>query len=614
MTIKDVKKLIDISTVPPKPGCYIFYDVKGKVIYVGKARNLKNRLKAYLQVSDSRYHIRFLLQKAEKIDYIITESEKEALLLENNLIKEHKPRYNIRLKDDKNFLSLRLHPQEKFPRLTFVRRPKKDGALYFGPYQVASAIRETYRQLHSIVPLRRCSDNTLANRTRPCIYYEIGTCLAPCVGKITEEEYAKLVQQAILILQGKAETLERELLREIELEASNLNFERAAQLRDRLFALRKIMEPQKSVLTHSYDSIDAWGIYKSERTVFIHILFYRSGKLTGSHSMSLDFPIENPLEETIGNIILNTYSQMLPPPSEILISYDLEEAKALEQILTENSGRKVVINFPKKGVKKDILELALKNAEAKYIEELKIQSSKATALQEIQKIFHLPKLPLRIECFDASTLQGNQTVVGMVTFENASPRKEHYRRFEISTEKLHDDYYAIRDALIRRFTHLIDLPQPDLIMIDGGKGHLNVAISALTELNINYIPCISIAKANPTDEAKRSLKHTDRFFIPNRVNPIVIKPTHNPALLLLQQIRDEAHRFSLKYHRTKRLKKEFEVSLNIPGIGKQKIQRLLKHFKSIEKIKNASIDELANVEGISNKTAKIIYNYFNSSN
>ncbi|MCX8064264.1 MAG: excinuclease ABC subunit UvrC [Candidatus Hydrogenedentes bacterium] len=610
MTVNGEKKLIDISIVPSKPGCYLFFDNKGKAIYVGKARNLKNRIKAYLQASDSRYHIRFLLQKAVKIDYIVTENEKEALLLENNLIKEHKPKYNIRLKDDKNFLSLRLDPKEKFPRLTFVRKPKKDGALYFGPYQVASAIRDTYRQLHNIVPLRRCSDNTLSNRTRPCIYYEIGTCLAPCVGKISEKEYADLVQQAIFVLQGKADVLEKELLEQIEREVSNLNFERAAQLRDRLYALKKIMEPQKSVLAHSHNSIDAWGIYKSEKIIFIHILFYRGGKLTGSYSISLESPIDSPIEETIGNIILNAYLQMFSPPTEILISLDIEEIKALEQVLTENFGRKIKINSPKKGIKRDILELALKNAEAKYIEELKIQSSKALILQEIQRIFSLPKLPLRIECFDASTLQGNQTVVGMVTYENASPKKMHYRRFEISTEKVHDDYFAIRDALIRRFTHLTDLPLPDLLMIDGGKGHLNVALAVLSELNLNHIPCVSIAKTHSNSRAKSTLKQTDRFFIPNRVNPIIIKPYHSPALLLMQQIRDEAHRFAIKYHRTKKINKAFEISFSIPGVGKLKIQRLLNHFKSIDKIKSATVNELMQIKGISEKTAKIIYNYF----
>jgi len=612
MTSNVEKKLIDITTVPSKPGCYLFYDDKGKVIYVGKARNLKNRIRTYLQTNDSRYHVQFLLQKAEKIDYIITESEKEAILLENNLIKQHKPRYNIRLKDDKNFLSLRINPQEKFPRLTFVRRPKKDGALYFGPYQVASAIRETYRYLHSVVPLRRCSDTNFSNRTRPCIYYEIGTCLAPCVGKISEEEYKNLVQQAILVLQGKAKVLEKELLKQIEVEASKLNFELAAQLRDRLYALRKIMEPQKSVLTEAYNSIDAWGIYKSEKSVFIQILFYRDGKLTTSHSISFDLPIENPIEEVFSNILLNTYTQIFPPPSELLIPINIEELEALEQILTEHSNRKVKITVPKKGVKREILELAIRNAEAKYIEELKLQSSKATLLQEIQKIFSLPKLPFRIECFDASTHQGYQTVVGMIVFENATPKKEHYRKFEITTEKKHDDYYAIRDALIRRFTHLTDLPHPDLLIIDGGKGHLNVALSVLTDLNLTHIPCISIAKARYESVAKARSQKIDKFFLPNRVNPIIIKPKHSPTLLLLQQIRDEAHRFAIKYHRAKKIKKNLEVPIKIPGIGKQKIQKLLEYFKSIDNIKNATIPELNKVEGIGEKMAEIIYNYFHN--
>jgi len=548
-------KLINLELVPTNPGCYLFYDNKGKIIYIGKANNLRSRIRTYLQNADNRYHIRFLLSRAQRIDYIITNSEREALLLENTLIKRHKPRYNIRLKDDKNYLSLRLDPSDDFPRLTFVRKPKKDNALYFGPFHSASTIREVYKQLHFIVPLRRCSDGNFHNRTRPCLYYQMGTCPAPCVNYISKEQYSELVQQAILLLQGKAETLEKELSQQIKRLSEKLEFEQAGLIRDRLFALRKIMEPQQTILFNQSRNIDVWGIYSSDNNAVIHILFYQNGKLVGSRAFSIVIPIEIPLNEFLSSILLDVYTQKLPVPAEILLPVEIDDVNSLTELLIEKTGKKVQMIHPKRGIKEELLKLASKNAEAKFLEERKLQASKGMVLQEIQKLLHLPKIPKRIECFDASTFQGDSTVVGMVVFENGIPNKSHYRRFAIDITDANDDYYALRNALTRRYTDLTDLPMPDLLLIDGGKGQLNVATSVLNDLKITEIVCASIAKARTYPTKDMAISTQDRFFIPNRSNPIIIRSKNSPALLLLQQIRDETHRFSIQYHRKRRSQK-----------------------------------------------------------
>lgn len=607
------KKIIDLNTIPTSPGCYLFYDEKGKVIYVGKSNNLRARIRTYYQLNDTRYHIRFLISKAHKIDYLITKNEKEALLLENTLIKQHKPRYNIRLKDDKNFLSLRIDPSEKYPRLTFVRKPKNDNALYFGPFHVASAIRELYKQLHFVVPLRRCSDNMFNNRTRPCLYYQLGTCPAPCVGYINEDDYAKLVNQAILVLQGNTEALEKELTLEIKKEAEQLHFEKAGLLRDRLFALRKIMEPQKTILNNYSRNIDVWGFYSSDKIAVFLILFYQEGKLIGSYNFTIKLPTEIPISEFLSSLLLELYTHNLSVPEEILLPIHIQETSQLETILTEKKGTKVKITSSTKGKNTELLDLALKNAETKFREEYNLQTNQGAILQEIQNILHIPRIPIRIECFDASTLQGNNTVVGMVVFENGIPKKSDYRRFSTKTSNINDDYFALRDALTRRFRDLTDLPLPDLLLIDGGKGQLNVALSVLNDLSISDVYCVSIAKARNYSFSKNNSSSQERFFTPNRCNPIIIKNKTSNALLLLQRIRDETHRFSIQYHRKKRLVKDLSSSINISGLGKNTIEKLLKHFKSFDKIRNASIQELKYVKGIGDTLATLIYNYFQTS-
>lgn len=602
--------LVNIDSVPTSPGCYIFFDDKNKVIYVGKANNLKARIRSYLQNTDTRFHVRFLISKARKVEFIVTTTEREALLLENTLIKQYKPRYNIRLKDDKNYLSLRINPSEDYPRLTFTRKPKKDNAVYFGPFHSASTIREIYKQLHSIVPLRRCSDNNFRNRTRPCLYYDVGTCLAPCVRLISKEQYSELVQQAILLLQGKTDALEKEFLRQIKQLSDELKFEQAGMVRDRLLALRKILEPQRMLLFSHSHNIDVWGIYTSENHLVIYILFYKEGKLIGSRSFSSTIPLDMPLSEYLGSLILEIYTQKLSPPEEILIPVDIEEVKSLTEVLFLQTGKKISIVFPKRGKKEELIKLACKNAESKFLGEKQLQTSRGAILQEIQKLLHLPKIPRRIECFDASTYQGDNTVVGMVVFENGIAYKPHYRKFSIKKENIHDDYYALREALIRRFTDLTDIPLPDLLLIDGGKGQLNIALAVVNDLNIPEVFCAGIAKARNRPSKNQPISTQDRFFIPNRANPIIVHSKTSPAFLLLQQIRDEAHRFAIQYQRKKKLKMDLTPQIKIPGVGAQKYKQFLIKFKSLENLKNASVEELSGIPGIGFKLANQIYQYF----
>lgn len=602
--------LINIDKIPTSSGCYIFYDEKSKVIYVGKANNLRSRIRSYLQNTDTRYHVRFLISKTQKIDYMVTDTEREALLLENTLIKQYKPRYNIRLKDDKNYLSLRIDPSEDFPRLTFTRKPKKDTAVYFGPFHSASTIRDVYKHLHYIVPLRRCTDNNFRNRTRPCLYYELGTCLAPCVHRISKEQYSELVQQAILLLQGKMDILEQEFLQQIKKFSEELQFEQAGIVRDRLFALRKIMEPQKTLIFNQSHNVDVWGIYISDNHLVIYILFYKEGKLIGSRTFNLNIPIEIPLSEFFGSLILETYTQKLPIPQEILLPVKIKEIKTLSELFFSKTGKKVLILCPQHGEKEELVKLACKNAESKFLEEKELQTNKGAILQEIQRMLHLSKIPKRIECFDASTYQGDNTVVGMVVFENGIAFKSHYRKFSIKKENIHDDYYSLREALTRRFRDLTDIPLPDLLLIDGGKGQLGVAVSVLNDLNIKDISCVGMAKARNKPSNKNFFSTQDRFFIPNRSNPIIIQSKNSPALLLLQQIRDEAHRFAIQYQRKKKLKTDLTSNIKIPGIGTNKFNQLLSKFKSVENLKNATIEQLMDVEGIGPYLAIKIYKYF----
>lgn len=595
----------DADAAPTTPGCYIMRDEADKIMYIGKAKNLRARIRNYINESDSRYSVKFLMRRVASIEYIRVSSEKEALLLENTLIKAHKPRYNVRLRDDKTYVSLRLDPTENFPRLTVVRRRKKDKARYFGPYHDTRAARETIKRLQKLVPLRVCSNHVLANRTRPCIYYQIKQCHAPCVGLISKEDYAALVQQALLILEGRSGDLQEQLLKEMNTLSDALRFEEAAVVRDRLRDLHTTMEPQRSVVhgRRARDR-DVFGYYAEGNYLQLHVLYYRNNAMVGGKSFAFD-RIEAPLPELLSSFLLQYYESTPFIPSEILVPIDLEERSILAEIISEQRGAPTTLRVPKQGVLIGLVELASDNARQAFIERKGHEKAIQNTLEEIQQTLHLPVLPNRIECFDISTIQGDTTVAAMVVFERGVPVKSCYRHYMIRSIEGQDDYASMREVIFRRYSKISrqeDLP--DLVLIDGGKGQLNVAHTVLKDLGFDRLACISIAEAR---SGKNNSASFERFFIPGRSNPII--PKQNSSVVrLLSIVRNEAHRFAITYHRKKRSKTRItSVLTTIPGIGSKRARQLLSAFGSVAEIKKASVEQLAAVPSISRNLAQIIH-------
>ncbi len=594
----------DTSTVPTEPGCYIMEDAKGKPIYVGKAKSLRARIRSYINASDSRYSVKFLMRRVSRIQFLVTATEKEALLLENSLIKQHRPRYNVQLKDDKTFISLRIDTRQDFPRITVVRRYKKDGARYFGPYHSASSVRNTLRQLQHLFPLRTCSDNVLNNRTRPCLYYQMKQCVAPCVKYVSRDQYHELLNQVLLILEGKNAVLEQQILAQIGECAAALEFEKAATLRDRLFDLRRMLERQRTVAVPGAEDRDVFGIYHEGNFASIQIIFYRGGKMLGGRNVSFKRQ-EMPLDDLLGSFVLQYYGEAPAIPSEVLVPMDLESAEVLGEILTEQRGGKVQVLWPQRGEKVALVEMANRNAEQSFQEKRLSEAADQDTLKEMMTALKLPKLPERIECFDISTIQGTNTVASMVVFTNGQPDKARYRRFSMKTVDGQDDFASMREVLMRRYTRAIEENDlPDFVLIDGGKGQLGMATAVFKDLGIEDMPHAGIAKSRTQDEGDRS---PERFFVPGRMNPIIL-PQSGPVVQLAARIRNEAHRFAITYHRKKRGKAALSNRLvEIPGIGPKRARVLLSKLGSMTKVREASIEEIAALPGFSEALAADIH-------
>jgi len=592
----------DAAGAPALPGCYLMRDAAGTILYIGKAKNLRARVRNYINESDSRYSVKFLMRRVTSIDYLTVATEKEALLLENTLIKQHKPRYNVRLRDDKTYISIRLDPSEKFPRLTVVHRRGRDGARYFGPYHDTRAARKTVKHLQKLVPLRVCSDHVLANRARPCIYHQIKQCHAPCTGLISEAAYQELVAQALLILEGRSDELEKQLRREMSALSETLRYEEAAALRDRLADLRTTMEPQRSVVQGRTRDRDVFGYHAEGTFLQLQALYYRNNVLVGGNSFPFD-RIETPVEEVLGSFLLQYYEAAPFIPPEILLPMELEEGKVLAELLSEKRGAPTVLRTPKQGVLAGLVELASSNARRAFTERKGHEKAVRNALEEVKNTLHLPETPERIECFDISTIQGDATVAAMVVFENGLPAKNRYRRYSIRNIEGQDDFAAMRETIARRYSRALrEHDLPGLVLIDGGKGHLNAAKAILNDLGLNTLPCAAIAKSRG-GEGESAF---ERFFIPGRSNPIV-PPQNGPVVRLLSGIRDETHRFAITYHRQKRSKARLTSSLlKIPGVGAKRARLLLTAFGSLTGIKEASVEQLAAVPSISVTLAKTI--------
>lgn len=602
----DSKKL---ETYPVQPGVYIMKDGHGHILYVGKANNLRQRLKQYFSPGgDGRIMVPFLILVVEEIDLIVVNSEKEALLLENTLIKKHKPKFNALLKDDKSYIALRITHKKSWPVLQLWRykgKPESE-SLYFGPYTSALAARATFDFLNRLFPLRQCSDQEFARRTRPCILYDMKRCLAPCVGRCTAEEYDSNVQRTIKFLRGQNKDVVEELYNEMHKAADLLQFEQASEFLKIIRQIEATIETQKVSKPLGIDC-DAIGIFRYANDAILFQLIFHGGSLTGSKNYQFSNIIENDVE-LLESFLLQHYESQTDLPHEILLCEQIDDAEIISEIISKDKRRKVSILTPKKGEKKALVEMARNNAEVTYRKEKDQKFLQEKILGEMQALFHLKNFPRRIECFDNSHLSGDEPVSSLVAFTDGKKDSSRYRKYKIKTAAAGDDYGAMREVLTRRCIKGMELNDlPDLMIIDGGKGHLNTVLSILSSLNIVTVDVIGVAKEDSRHDKGSS---AEQIYIPNIKDPILLK-ARSQVLFLIQQIRDEAHRSAITFHRKRRSKQIIKSSLDdIKGIGPQKRKLLLTHFGSIKKLKEASVEELKALKGISNANIKAILDHF----
>lgn len=580
----------------------------GDVLYVGKAKNLRQRVRQYfLPAGDGRVMVPFLIAKVDDIETIIVTSEKEALLLENTLIKKHKPKYNALLKDDKTFIALKLNSRHPWPMIQLVRyhgKPKPDGQ-YFGPYTSAHSARATLDLLQRLFPLRQCSDQEFARRTRPCILYDMKRCIAPCVQRCTKEEYQQYVQRTVRFLKGQDKEVLQDLYEEMHKASENLEFEKAGILYRTIRQIENTVEAQKVDKPLGLD-IDALAIYRQGEEVIISLLIFRSGKLIGSRHYNFTNIAEDD-SELFESFLVQHYEKLGEVPHEILLPVNLEAADTLSDIISQDKKRTARIYAPQRGEKKALVEMAITNAEATFKKEKDAQTIREKTLLEMQEKFHLAHYPRKIECFDNSSISGTMIVSSLVSFKEGVRDTNGYRKYKIRTVESADDYAAMREAMERRYRRAKEENNlPDLLIVDGGKGHLNVALKVMADLNIITVDVISLAK----EEGRHDKGMTsEQVFLPNIKDPILLKKT-SPVLYLLQQIRDEAHRTAIMYHRKVRSKRNLRSSIDeIPGIGPVKRKAVLTHFGSIKKMLESPPEELLKVPSLNGKDRQAILDF-----
>lgn len=611
-----------LKNLPLKPGVYLMKNATGKIIYVGKAKRLRLRVRSYF-TSRADNNPKTLRMRAEvdHIDFIIAENELKALILEETLIKQHKPRYNIALKDDKRYPYIKITWQDAFPRVETTRRIDNDGARYFGPYSAMWAVQNTLRVLRKAFPYLTCDRVITGQDERACLFYDIKLCNAPCIGAVNREEYREMIQELMDVLSGKSEGVEKRLKAKMALAAENLNFEQAAAIRDQLKAIDFITNKHKAVGRNMTDH-DVIALAREDRDATVQIMFIRNGKLIGSDSRSLDNTEDETDETILEQFITQFYADSDNIPNELILPNEVEEARILERWLSDKRNTsKVTINVPQRGDKRKLVELAQENA-IESLQMMRAQFEADTtkheeAMAELQDALALPRIPNRIECYDISTTQGTAIVAARVVFVQGAPRKSEYRRFNIKSvmHEGSDDYQSMREALTRRFTRWKNLQSedadllpdgsdkdetwkllPDLLLIDGGKGQLGIAIEVLAEFGLSErVPLASLAK------------RIEEIFQPHRKESILL-PRRSEALYLVQRVRDEAHRFGITAHRKRRTKMGMASKLEtIPGVGPKRRKALLKHFEnSIDAIKSASVTELTQVSGITKEVALAI--------
>ena len=596
-----------LAALAARPGVYLLKDRRGKVIYVGKAKSLRSRVRTYFRGGDERLQVPFLMQRVGDFESLVTASDKEALILENNLIKQYKPRYNIRLKDDKSYVSVKVTVQDPWPRVLVTRKIVKDGSRYFGPFASAYSVRQTLDTIRKVIPLRTCSDGVFGNRSRPCLEYQIKRCLGPCCLPVDRTRYEAHLREAMMLLSGKRVQLIGQLRATMAQAAEEMRFEDAARLRDRLRAIDRTQERQQAV-THWGGDQDVFGFYREGGFIEAQVLLIREGKLTGNQVYRVD-DFALPDEEVVRAMVTQFYQGSRYIPDEVVLPLDLEDQTVRAEYLSERRGRRVEILFPQRGDRVRLLEMARDNAQQTFRERYESERHYERVSEELQRQLRLRNAPKRVECFDISNMLGQLAVGSMVTFDEGQPDTSRYRRFRIKTVAGADDFAMMYEVLSRRYARAKrEGEYPDLLVVDGGKGQLNVALRVLRDLDIDEVDTIGLAKMRVVRAPRAAVieRSDERVFLPGRRNPLILRRNSN-ALFLLQRVRDEAHRFAVTYHRTLRGKERLRSVLDgIPGVGAERRRRLLRAFGSVKRMREAGIEELSRVPSISARLAATI--------
>jgi excinuclease ABC subunit C len=590
-----------LARLPDRPGVYIYRDAKAQALYVGKAASLRGRVRSYFQESRPRDpKTDALVRQIRDLEYIVTDNELEALMLEANLVRKHRPRYNIILRDDKHYPFLKLTTNEDFPRLLVARRVQDDGAVYYGPFYPATAMRETLRLTRQLFPLRTCSITIDGTLERPCIQYAIHRCNAPCTGWETREGYARTVDDVRRFLEGKDDELALRLTKDMEVAAAELKFERAAVLRDQIQSLNKVRERQKIISTEELDQ-DVIGVVRQGNDACVELFFVRKGRLVGQEPFFFDKVAGSRDGEILSAFVRQFYGKSVAPAPELLVSEELPEAELTAEWLSGLARRRVQILAPQRGARREFVAMAEENAALALQNHLLSRDDRQqVVLEELRRALNLAGLPNRIEGYDISNIQGTEQVGSMVVWENGGMKKDDYKRFRIRTVAGADDFASLSEVLTRRFAKALEqgTPLPDLVLIDGGRGQLNVGLKVLQDLGLDYLPVIALAKQQ------------EEVYVGESLHPLVLDAT-SPALHTLQKIRDEAHRFAITYHKKLRARRTLQSVLDrIPGVGPTIRTSLLKTLGSARRIRESSVAELAAVPKVTPKLAQKIHGYF----
>ena len=605
------------ASLPTGPGVYVMKDAAGKIIYVGKALSLRPRVRSYFRESGGeRISIPFIRSRVASIETLLTDTEKEALLLENTLIKKHKPRYNVRLRDDKTYISLRLDVAHKWPRLHRARKRRAgDKALYFGPYSSSKSVNETISFLQRLFPLRSCSDHELDSRVRPCILHQIDRCCAPCVGRVEPEGYQKFVEKTLLFLRGRKKEVVGLLREKMSEYSEGMLFEKAGLVRDRLRSLERTVEEEK-VHSHRVFDRDVIALRRRGGKIAAGVLHFRLGRLDDVRTYHFpDHDLED--AEVMEDFLSRFYEPPRAVPIDILLSVEPADGDLLRRTLAEQRDGPAYLRVPQRGAKRRLVEMAAQNADAALERHLTGQKTIDETLASLQKALRLERLPRIIQCFDISNLQGTFPVGSMVIFRDAEPEKSRYKRFRIRTVEGQNDFAMMDEVLRRHFSRLKPDEDefPDLVIIDGGVGQLNVAHEVMKDLGLEKeVPVVGLAKARLKTRDGEQVRTEERLFLPGRKNPVTFR-RDDPALHLVERVRDETHRFAVTYHRLLRSRQALRTGLeDIPGVGPKRRGLLLKHFGSLARIRAATIEELAAADGIPPQIAEQVHRFLHPEN